>query len=115
MLVTIIHKESGTELLREQSWQEEPPRQGDVIELHSGETSRWMVEEVDWVFEDADKDATVDVPLKQLRVVVMPYDATTGRELDPMCECGHRQSIHSPNGCTGRSHTCDCKSFTAKR
>lgn len=112
MIVIVVHKDSGTELLKETVWKEEPPRMGDVIELHCGETSRWKVEEVDWVFEDSAKEAHDDVPLKHMRVVVMPYDSATGKELDTMCFCGHKQSLHSPNGCTGRSHTCDCSRFT---
>jgi hypothetical protein len=112
LIVIVVHKDSGTELLNETSWQEEPPRTGDVLELHCGDTSRWKVEEVDWVFEDRAKDDHDNVPLKHLRVVVQPYDSATGKELDPICVCGHKQSIHSPNGCTGRSHTCECPKFT---
>jgi len=112
LIVIVVHKDTGTELLKETKWEGEAPRQGDVMELHCGETSRWKVEEVDWVFSESAKDEHDDVPLQHLRVVVLPYDSKTGRELDPMCMCGHRQSIHSPNGCTGRSHTCDCNAFT---
>jgi len=112
LIVIVVHKDTGTELLKETTWEGEAPRKGDVMELHCGEVTRWRVEEVDWVFRDSGKDEHDDVPLKNLRVVVMPYDDKTGRELDPMCACGHRESIHSPNGCTGRSHTCDCSAFT---
>jgi hypothetical protein len=112
LIVIVVHKDSGTELLKETAWEGEAPRHGDVMELHCGDTSRWRVDEVDWVFADTAKDQHDDVPLKHLRVVVTAYDDKTGKELDPMCACGHRQSIHSPNGCTGRSHTCDCSAFS---
>jgi hypothetical protein len=44
----------------------------------------------------------------------VPFDAAASRETDPFCVCGHRQSIHSPNGCTGRSHTCECSQFVLR-
>jgi hypothetical protein len=113
VIVIVVHKDSGTELLKETAWEGEAPHRGDVMELHCGDTSRWIVEEIDWVFDDAPKEDHDNVPLNHIRVVVMPFDASTGKEHDPMCVCGHKQSIHSPNGCTGRSHTCECPKFTA--
>ncbi len=114
MILTVIDASSGAEVLCEHGWQGEIPRKGDVMELHCGGTKRWRVDEVDWVFEDSAPENHDDIPLKSLVVKASPYDAATGGTADPVCQCGHRQSIHSPNGCTGRSHTCECAGFAAK-
>ncbi|MBA3725695.1 MAG: hypothetical protein H0W86_04385 [Armatimonadetes bacterium] len=114
MIVIVVNRATGEELLRERGWEGEFPRVGDIMELHCGETRRWRVDEVDWVFADAPAESHDDVPLKCLTVKASPFDVATGRSADPICECGHRESIHSPNGCTGRSHTCECSSFKEK-
>lgn len=114
MLVNVLHHKTGENLLKETAWQGETPRVGDVLELHCGHKQRWKVEEVDWVFEDVAESKHDDVPLRSLNVRVMPFDDATGKEFDPVCVCGHAESIHSPNGCTGRSHTCECQKFTPK-
>jgi hypothetical protein len=114
MILIVINRETGDEVLRETDWNGEIPRVRDIMELHSGATMRWQVHEVDWVFEEAPAGSHDDVPLKCLMVKVEPFDQETGRAADPFCECGHRQSLHSPNGCTGRSHTCECGGFKAK-
>ena len=113
MELRIINSRTKEELLKETSWNGEVPRTGDVMELHLGETQRWRVEEVDWVFAEAPPDQHEDVPVKHLAVLVRPADepvrrsATAGPIEDRVCECGHKESIHSPNGCTGRAHTCE--------
>jgi hypothetical protein len=114
MVLVVVNKANGDELLRETGWQGEIPRVGDVMELHCGHTERWRVDEVDWVFEEAPEGKHDDVPLRNLVVKATPWDAATGKEADPICQCGHRESLHSPNGCTGRSHTCECSGFKLK-
>lgn len=109
MRLVVVHSETGGELLSESNWTEEPPRIGDIIQL--GDNAKFKVQEVDWVF-DGTPEKHEDVPLKSLTVRALPIAQSSGEvERDPMCACGHRQSIHSPNGCTGRSHTCECLEF----
>lgn len=113
MILVVVNGSTGEELLNETLWEGEIPRVGDVMELHCGTESKWKVIEVDWVFADSPANKHEDVPLKSLCVKVSSLGSAP-LEADPFCTCGHRESLHSPNGCTGRSHTCDCPRFTAK-
>ncbi|MCH8274051.1 MAG: hypothetical protein IH851_04610 [Armatimonadetes bacterium] len=125
MNLLIVDSGTGQELLTESEWKEEPPRVGDIIELHCGETERYVVEEVDWVFEKTSAAKRDDVSLRTLKVLVRPavegegapvraVVGVPGEQKDPECECGHRESRHAPMRCTGDAGRCQCTGFKAK-
>lgn len=121
MVLVVVHRATGNELLVEHNWIGEVPREGDHVELHSGPETRWVVDEVDWVFADAPADAHDDVPLKRLRVMVVDEEeyerkvhkiGATAEIRDAICSgCGHPKSLHAEAHCTGRSGTCECGGF----
>ncbi|MBL1149200.1 MAG: hypothetical protein D8M53_03210 [Armatimonadetes bacterium] len=127
MRLRFMSKETGEELLHESRWEGELPRVGDVVELHDGATHRWVVEEVDWVFEDAPPDQKDDIPLRCAVILVGPEaaheKATEAHEVaaDPhhdwrgrsnrRCVCGHPEDLHTPIRCTGKAGFCDCTGF----
>lgn len=104
-------------VLSESHWEGEHPLKGEVIELHAGAVAKWMVQEVDWVFEDS-QEGEEDVKMKLLKVLVLPYDLARSlgdkMDFDPMCECGHKKSMHAPARCLGEASTCPCAGFKAK-
>jgi hypothetical protein len=116
MRLLIVNSDSGEEILKESDWPGELPRVGDIMELHSGAPTRYKVDEVDWVFEEAAVEVTEDVPLKYAKILVSIVNGTSthvheevaGHEL---CQCGHRAEIHTPNGCKGRGGYCECNGF----
>lgn len=113
MKVVFVDSTEGRIVLTENHWEGEHPMVGEVIELHSGPESKYMVQEVDWVFEEAKPDAQ-DVPMKLLKVLVVPYDlakAIGNKPHDPMCDCGHKRSMHAPGRCLGDASTCKCSGF----
>ncbi|GEM_PF-2441372 len=121
MILRIKPDGGGEDLVVEHHWEGELPRAGDVMELHCGETKRFVVKEVDWVFEDVPSTVHEEVPLRHAVVVVVPESeaARNGAAVvqmrpslsDPLCECGHRQSVHTPTMCRGDASTCTCRSF----
>jgi|CXWL01.1.fsa_nt_gi hypothetical protein len=113
MRIVFVDIGLGQIILDEHNWEGEHPIVGEVLELHNGPTTKWTVQEVDWVFEDAAPGAN-DVPMKLLKVMVMDYDAARslgGKPLDPMCTCGHKRSMHAPGRCLGDASTCHCEGF----
>lgn len=115
MRLLIVKKESGEEILRESDWPGELPRVGDIMELHSGATQRYKVEEVDWVFEEAPSQQHEDIPLKLAKILVSLHTSSSSLPGAPagheLCQCGHRAEIHTEHGCKGRGGYCDCKGF----
>lgn len=112
--IVFVDTDSGKIILTENNWQGEHPVVGEVIELHSGPTSKWTILEVDWVFEEAQPD-TEDVPMKLLKVLVKDYDRARSmgnKPHDPICTCGHKRSMHAPGRCLGDASTCACRGFT---
>lgn len=118
MKVVFIDSRDGHLVLSESLWEGEHPQKGEVIELHSGHEEKWMVQEVDWVFVDAAEGATDDVPMKHLKVLVLPYELARQlgdkMDYDPMCTCGHKRSMHAPSRCLGDASTCKCPGFADK-
>lgn len=120
MTVTFVNVRNGETVLTEPRWDLAPPREGDVMELHSGRMERWVVEEVDWVFEDVPEGTHHDVPVKGLKVMVIREEEVTHGEHgevlhhDPICVCGHAKSMHAPSRCLGNGSTCQCHGFTPK-
>jgi hypothetical protein len=118
MRLVVVKSDTGEEILREAKWPGELPRVGDIVELHSGPTQRWRVDEVDWVFEDAPSDAHDDVPLRCAKICVSVAAGSNGKPSeeianDALCACGHRFELHTPTGCKGRAGYCECHGFTA--
>lgn len=115
MKVVFVDSRDGHVVLDESTWEGEHPLKGEVIELHSGQTTKWMVQEVDWVFADAPDGANTDVPMKLMRVLVIPYELARAlgdkMDYDPMCTCGHKKSMHAPTRCLGEASTCPCHGF----
>lgn len=118
MKVVFVDSRDGNIVLSESAWEGEHPLKGEVIELHSGHEEKWMVQEVDWVFEDAPEGAHDDVKMRLLRVLVLPYELARSlgdkMEYDPMCVCGHKKSMHAPSRCLGMASTCPCEGFRDK-
>lgn len=118
MRLEFVDSRSGEVILTESHWDLPPPRVQDVLELHNGPATRWVVQEVDWVFEGADRDKMSEIPVDHLAVVVIPEDeydpAAETRARDPMCECGHKKSMHAAARCLGDGSTCSCQGFRAK-
>lgn len=116
MKVVFVDSTQGQIVLSESAWEGEHPMVGEVIELHNGPTTKWMVQEVDWVFEEAAPGAE-DVPMRLLKVLVLPYDlarATGNKPYDPLCSCGHKRSMHAASRCLGDASTCTCQGFQDK-
>jgi hypothetical protein len=124
MIVQVVDRETGRTLLTESEWNQELPRIGDVLEIHCGPAERYVVEEVDWVFEHVPAERREEVPLHFLRVLVSPEEkaktrpafataVVTTAEGDPFCQCGHRKSWHTPMRCIGDAGRCTCSGFTA--
>jgi hypothetical protein len=115
MRIDFVDSRNGNVVLRESHWEGEHPTKGEVIELHSGPEAKWMVQEIDWVFEDAAPDAE-DVPMKYVKALVLPYELArnmgANMNYDPMCTCGHKKSMHAPARCLGMASTCPCQGFT---
>lgn len=112
MKIIFVDSSTGQTVLTETKWEGEHPVAGEVIELHCGETTKYMIQEVDWVF--ADSSSSEDVPMKLLKVLVLPYDlarATGNKPYDPVCTCGHKRSMHAPGRCLGDASTCQCGGF----
>lgn len=122
MILKVVNSRTGEELLIEHDWADPCPGVGDVMELHCGETERWVVQEVDWVFEHVDPSVHEEVPLKCAMIMVVPERATRegapdafhdpADSRDPVCVCGHRQSVHTPTMCRGDASTCTCRGFS---
>lgn len=115
--VEFVDSRNMDRVLIETHWDLPLPREGDVVELHCGEASRWVVEELDWVFETVSQDQHEEVPVKKLKVMVIPEDLAhrgEGRPVDPVCICGHPKSVHAPARCLGNASTCDCRGFAAR-
>ena len=122
MVIQVVDSRTGKELLRESDWKEEPPRVGDIIELRCGEMERYLVEEVDWVFEKSSPDKREEVPLKTLRVLVQPApesghsvsqaeEAVVSHREEHVCRCGHKRDVHTPTRCMGDAGRCECKEY----
>ena len=119
MKLIVVNKQSGKEIFTESSWEGPVPRAGEVMEIHSGAEQRFVVEEVDWIFEDAPKDTHDEVPLKCAKVLVSIEIAegdgkstmgqATGSE---WCTCGHKSALHADHGCKGGGGYCPCTHFT---
>ncbi len=103
--------------MSESNWDMPIPRENDVVELHCGETQRWQVQEVEWVFEDAPASKHEEVAVRVLKVLVVPESMTLGGEehhhVDPLCLCGHKKSMHAASRCLGDAGTCQCHAFTS--
>lgn len=123
MIVQIVDRETGRTLLTESQWNQELPRIGDVLELHCGQPERYVVEEVDWIFEHVPPERREEVPLHVLRILVSPEEkatahhtfataAVSAQEGDPLCQCGHKKSWHTPMRCIGDAGRCTCPGFT---
>ncbi len=116
MRIVFVDVSLGQIVLDESNWEGDHPIVGEVLELHNGPITKWTVQEVDWVFEDAAPGST-DVPMKLLKVLVMDYDTARslgGKPLDPMCKCGHKRSMHAPGRCLGEASNCPCGGFDDK-
>ncbi|MBI5707254.1 MAG: hypothetical protein HZC36_09735 [Armatimonadetes bacterium] len=118
MILTFVDSHSGEAILREYEWELPVPREGDVLELHSGSETRYVVQEVDWVFADAPAGEKTDVPMKELKIMVVSaaefvHRGEDGghRMVDPLCKCGHAKSVHTSMRCNGAAGTCQCHGF----
>jgi hypothetical protein len=121
MQIDFVDSRSGEIVLRESDWKFAPPHEGDVLELHSGRDQRWFVEELVWVFASAAEGKVDDIAMKSIKVMVCREEQTIGRSesgehriSDPVCECGHKKSMHAPSRCLGDGSTCQCHGFKAK-
>jgi hypothetical protein len=116
MRIAFVDSRDGSIVLNETNWTGEHPQKGEVIELHSGHETRWMIQEVDWVFEDAPEGSHDDIAMRLLKVLVLPYELARAlgdkMEYDPMCTCGHKKSMHAAARCLGMASTCPCAGFT---
>jgi hypothetical protein len=102
-------------ILSESAWEMTPPREGDVLELHCGEEQRWIVSEVDWVFEEVPREQHDEVPMRIMKIIVRPeVEGDRLGEGDPLCVCGHKRSVHAPERCLGSASTCLCRHFEMK-
>lgn len=117
MILKVVKAETGEELLIEHDWHEPLPHPGDIMELHFGNTKRWKVMEIDWVFENAPPDHKEDIPVKCAVVLVSaPEDQDKEfikheRPKSKMCKCGHPEEKHAQARCLGASGTCACTGF----
>ena len=115
MQVVFVDAKTLEPVLKESTWELPPPREGDVVELHCGDSQRWVVSEVDWVFQDVPPEQHEEVPVRVLRVVVRPEGEAELKDMDPTCVCGHPKSIHAPGRCLGSASTCLCRGFEPRK
>jgi hypothetical protein len=118
--IEFVDVRSGETILSESSWEFPPPNSGDVLELHTGQTERWVVEDLEWVFADAPSGTKNDVPVRVLRVIVIREGEVVRDEHgdvkhhDPVCICGHTKGMHAPSRCLGDASTCQCTGFVPR-
>jgi hypothetical protein len=122
MKLIIKSTTSGEEILVESNWNGHLPRAGDVLELHPGNTLRFKVDEVDWIFDECPPDQKKEVPLQCAVVMVTEENEAEAKtdhgdwrgRSDRICECGHPEDLHSAIRCTGMAGNCPCQGFKLK-